>query len=491
MGENGYLKQNPRFNIYQAEFFAWKGTIMAQTNHKSAAELRKTVADRTATAETGKLNAHARMKLLFDEGTFVEVGTYLCRKRTELDVDFSDDFEPVVTGYGAIGGTLVYAFSQDYTRLSGALGEMHAKKIAKIIEMASGSGAPLVGVFDSAGAKIYEGVDALAGYGAIMSAIAKADHITKLAVVSGPCGGSNAVIAQMFDFIIATESGSLYIAPSSVLEDKTLGTPKKLAETGITSLTANDDADAFAYVKKLISYLYAENVSGDDPSRAVDIDGILENDNYEVRDVIAQIVDNGSFFELKADHARHMVTGFATVNSRPVAIIANDPAVKGGKLCPCTAEKAAEFIEFASARDIPVLTLVDSEGVAMCDKAEQKNISKKLAKLVRSYNNSYTNVTVVLGRAFGTAYTVMASKGICRTVALALDRAQIAPMAPERAVEFLGEVADESKAVETAADWAEKFASPLEAAKSGHIDDIIEASELRARIAASLEMLTF
>ena len=482
----------PRFNIQiKRHFPLGKESIMAQTNYKSAAELRKTIAARTAASEEGQLNAHARMKLLFDEGTFVEVGTYLCRKRTELDTEFSEDFEPVVTGYGAVDGTLVYAFSQDFTRLSGALGEMHAKKIVKITEMAQSSGAPLVGVFDSAGAKILEGVDALAGYGAIMSDIAGADHIPKIAVIAGPCGGSNAVIAQMFDVIIATENGSLYIAPSSALEDKTLGTPKKLAETGITSLTAKDDAEAFALVKKIISYLYSEMESGDDPSRAIDIDGILMNENYEVRDVIAQLVDGGSFFEMKAEYARHIVTGFATINSRPVAIVANDPAIKGGKLCPCTADKAADFIEFASARGIPVVTLVDSEGVAMSDKAEQKNISSKLARLVRAYYNSYTNVTVILGRAFGTAYTVMGSKGICRTAALALDRAQISPMSPERAVEFLGEVADESKMAQTAADWAEKYASPLEAAKSGHIDDIIEASELRARVAASLEMLLF
>ena len=465
---------------------------MAQTKHKSASELRKMIAERTSATGEGKLNAHARMKLLFDEGTFVEVGTYLCRKKTELDLSSDEDFEPVVTGYGAVDGALVYAFSQDFSRLSGALGEMHAKKIVNIIEMAQNSEAPLVGVFDSAGAKILEGVDALAGYGRIMAALSDAPYLKKIAVIAGPCGGSSAVIARMFDIIITTEGGSLYIAPSSVLTDKTLGTPKHLAEAGISSLSAKDDAEAFALVGKLLSYFGETAESADDPSRAVDLDGIFANENYEVRDVIAQIVDAGSFFELKAEHASHMATGFATINSRPVGIVATDPAIKGGKLCPCSLEKAAEFIWLCGNFGLPVVTLVDTDGVAACDKAEAKDISRKLARLADAYvSNADCGVTVVLGKAYGTAYTVMGSKALGARVALALDRAKIAPMAPERAVEFLGEVADESKASETAAEWAEKFASPLEAAKSGHIDDIIEASELRARIAASLEMLTF
>ena len=462
---------------------------MAKTNYKSAKELRAVIAQRSASE---KMNAHKRMAMLFDEGTFVEVGAYLHRKKTELDVASDEDFEPVVTGYGSVGGTLVFAFSQDFSRLSGALGEMHAKKIVRVIEMAQNSCAPIVGVFDSAGAKILEGVDALAGYGSIMRALSCSPELKKIAVVAGPCGGSSAVIARLFDIIITTENGSLYIAPSSVLEDKTLGTPKKLAETGVSSFAAKDEAEAFDLTRKFLSCFDEDANSGDDPSRAVDIDGILDAEDYEMRDVIAQVADAGTFTELKAEHARQMVTGFAKINSRTVGIVANDPAVKGGKLCPCAIEKATDFIELCTNYDVPVVTLVDTEGVAMCDKAEMKGISKKLARLASAYANIASfGVTVVLGRAFGTAYTVMGSKSVGAGVALALDRAKIAPMDPVRSVEFLGAVTDESEKDAIAADWAEKFASPLEAAKSGHIDDIIEASELRARIAASLEMLTF
>ena len=466
-------------------------------NLKSAAELRKLLADRKAEAEKklggGKLSAHARMALLFDEGTFVEVGAYIRRKTTELDISSGEEFEPVVTGYGAVDGTLVYAFSQDFSRLSGALGEAHAKKIADIYDMALRSEAPIVGVFDSAGAKILEGVDALAGYGKIMEKSAAAKTaIPQIAVIAGPCGGASAVIARMFDIIITTENGSLYIVPSSVCEDKEIGTAARLYKDGVSALQAKDEAEAFALVRRLVPYFGTFIENTDDASRAVDIDGILSNENYEVRDVIAEIADAGSFIELVGGHARHMATGFASINSRVVGIVATDPAEKGGALCPCAVKKAADFIDMCSGFEIPVITLVDTVGVPQKEHAEQKGISEKLAHLAVSYTGGLSpKVTVVLGKAFGTAFTVLGSKSLGADIALALDRAEIAPMAPERAVEFLGDVNDESKKAEIAADWAAKFASPVEAAKSGHIDDIIEASELRARIAASLEMLAF
>ena len=468
------------------------------SNKKSAAELRELLAKRQSDgaeklAASGKLTAKGRMELLFDEGTFVEVGAYIRRKTTELDLASGEDFEPVVTGYGAVDGTLVYAFSQDFSRLSGALGEAHAKKIADIYDMALRSEAPIVGVFDSAGAKILEGVDALAGYGKIMEkASAAKTAIPQIAVVAGPCGGASAVIARMFDVIITTNNASLYIVPPSVCEDKEIGSPARLFRSGASTFSVDGEQAAFELVRKLIPYFGTFIENSDDASRAVDIKSLIESGAYEVRDVIAEIADEGSFIELKAGHARHMVTGFASVNSRVVGIVATDPAVKGGALCPCAVEKAADFVDMCSGFEIPVLTLVDTVGVPQKDKAEEKNISEKLAHLAVSYTGGLSpKITVVLGKAFGTAYTVLGSKALGADVAIALDTAEIAPMAPERAVEFLGDVTDESKKTEIAAEWAEKFASPIEAAKGGHIDDIIEASELRARIAASLEMLAF
>ncbi|MCQ2770520.1 MAG: methylmalonyl-CoA carboxyltransferase [Clostridia bacterium] len=468
-------------------------------SQKTTAELRAALNERqnSAAAELtklGKLSARARMDVLFDEGTFVEVGGYINRKKTELDITSGEDFEPVVTGYGAIGGTLVFAFSQDFSRLKGALGEMHAKKICKIYEMALKAEAPIIGVFDSAGAKILEGVDALAGYGAIIqkASIAK-NVIPQIAVISGPCGGSSAVIARMFDIIIvAKKSGSLYIAPETVLTDKTLGKPERLAKDGISAITAEDDAAALTEARKLIPHFGLEIPSNDEVTRLVDVSSILSNPTYDVHDVINTVVDAGSFVELYAEHAQHMVCGFATINSLVIGVVANNPAVKGGKLCPCSTDKASEFIDFCSEFQIPVLTLVDSEGVAMKDLAESKDLSLKLAKLAYSYTGGLSDkVTVVLGKAYGTAYTVMGSKELGVDVNLALDSAKIAAMSPERSVEFLGEVTDETKKSEIAADWADKFASPLTAAQNGYIDDIIDSSELRQRIATAFEMLAF
>lgn len=472
---------------------------MAKTSTKTTAELRALLANTQSAASEklmaeGKLTARARMDIIFDEGTFVEVGAYIGRKTTELDNEANEDFEPVVTGYGAVNGTLVYAFSQDFSRLSGALGEWHAKKICNIYDMALRSQAPIIGVFDSAGAKILEGVDALAGYGKIMAKVSEAKaEIPQIAVISGVCGGSAAVIARMFDIIVTAEkTGSLYIAPSTVLSDKTLGTPARLAKDGISALTAETDADACNYARCLIPYLGVEKESADDVNRLVNISEIMAKSDYDVRDVIASITDAGSFIELYADHAKSMITGFATINSAVIGVVANNPAHKGGVICACAAEKAADFVEFCSRFETPVLTLVDTCGVALKDCSEEKDISVKLANLAYSYTGCLSDkVTVVLGKAFGTAYTVMGSKALGVNVALALDSAKIGAMEPERAVEFLGDVKDESKKDETAKEWAEKFASPLEAAKSGHIDDIVDSKELRQRVAAAFEMLSF
>ncbi len=465
---------------------------MAEKNFFSsrltAAEMRKALADEQARADAelakaGKLSAASRMAALFDEGTFVEVGAYVGRKTTEFDSDSDDAFEPVVTGYGAIDGTLVFAFSQDFARLSGALGEMHAKKIAKIYEMAIVAESPIIGVFDSAGAKVLEGADALAGYGSVMACAANAE-IPQIAVVAGPCTGHAAVIAQMFDFVIAAGStGKMYMSAAG----EKLGTAEELAANGTAAIVAENDADALAKARTLIPYFTGEIATADTPNRlvAVNTDG-----EYDVRDVIANVFDAGSFTELYAEHAKSMVCGLATMNGHVVAVVANNPAVKSGHLCGCAANKAADFIEKCDAQDIPVVTFVDSCGVPASEEAEKKGISKKIANLAKTYALSYIpKITVTLGRSYGAAYTAMGSKALGADVCLALESAKIAAMEPKSAVTFLGLVDDESKHEKIAAEWAEKCATPVAAAKSGHIDDIISADELRQRIAAALEML--
>ena len=454
---------------------------MAQTTK----ELREIINARHSEAsaeleKAGKLTARARMDVIFDEGTFAEVGAF---------IGDGEDFCPVVTGYGAVDGMLVFAFSQDYSRLHGAMGKAHAKKICKIIEMALEVNAPVIGVFDSAGAKIDEGSDALNACGEVISSLAfSKGMIPTVAVVAGPCGGAGAVAASLCDVIIVAEkTGSLYMVPSSMLEDKTLGKPEKLAETGVSAITAEDDASACLAARAICRYFTPEMITSDDGNRAFDA-SVFENPKYDVHSVIGSLFDAGSFTELFAKRAPQMTVGLASMNGRVCGVIANNPSFKDGKMCPGACEKAVKLIKLCRTIDVPVVTLVDGVGVGTTDKIEIGGVAGKLAELAMAYSASARKVTVITGEAYGTAYSVLGSKALGADFVLALDRAKISPMNPVSAVEFLGEVYDESKVDEIAAKWADENASPLEAAKKGYVDDIIEASELRARVASALEM---
>ena len=454
---------------------------MAQTTK----ELREIINARHSEAsveleKAGKLTARARMDVIFDEGTFAEVGAF---------IGDGEEFCPVVTGYGAVDGMLVFAFSQDYSRLHGAMGKAHAKKICKIIEMALEVNAPVIGVFDSAGAKIDEGSDALNACGEVISSLAfSKGMIPTVAVVAGPCGGAGAVAASLCDVIIVAEkTGSLYMVPSSMLEDKTLGKPEKLAETGVSAITAEDDASACLAARAICRYFTPEMITSDDGNRAFDA-SVFENPKYDVHSVIGSLFDTGSFTELFAKRAPQMTVGLASMNGRVCGVIANNPSFQDGKMCPGACEKAVKLIKLCRTIDVPVVTLVDGVGVGTTDKMEIGGVAGKLAELAMAYSASARKVTVITGEAYGTAYSVLGSKALGADFVLALDRAKISPMNPVSAVEFLGEVYDESKVDEIAAKWADENASPLEAAKKGYVDDIIEASELRARVASALEM---
>lgn len=454
---------------------------MAQTTK----ELREIINARHSEAsaeleKAGKLTARARMDVIFDEGTFAEVGAF---------IGDGEEFCPVVTGYGAVDGMLVFAFSQDYSRLHGAMGKAHAKKICKIIEMALEVNAPVIGVFDSAGTKIDEGSDALNACGEVISSLAfSKGMIPTVAVVAGPCGGAGAVAASLCDVIIVAEkTGSLYMVPSSMLEDKTLGKPEKLAETGVSAITAEDDASACLAARAICRYFTPEMITSDDGNRAFDA-SVFENPKYDVHSVIGSLFDAGSFTELFAKRAPQMTVGLASMNGRVCGVIANNPSFQDGKMCPGACEKAVKLIKLCRTIDVPVVTLVDGVGVGTTDKIEIGGVAGKLAELAMAYSASARKVTVITGEAYGTAYSVLGSKALGADFVLALDRAKISPMNPVSAVEFLGEVYDESKVDEIAAKWADENASPLEAAKKGYVDDIIEASELRARVASALEM---
>ena len=466
---------------------------------KSAAELRA-LADGEASC------AKSRITALFDEGTFAETGAFAHKLAAEFGTTNNDELEGVVTGYGAIDGRLVFAFAQDFSRMKGAVGAMHAKKICDLYDLAVKNGAPVIGIFDSAGAYVMEGVEALAGYGKIMKKVSDASGvIPQIAVIAGICGGAMATVASMFDIAIgAKASGAFYVNPPFALGDldkkAELGKIETAAKLGQIDVVCEADTDALAYARKLLSYIPQNNTDGtaycataDEINRLTpDVASIIAADGYAMADVIAAISDDAAFLELGAEYAKSMLTGFITLNGMVVGVAANNPAHIGGKICGGAAKKAAHFISFCDCFKIPLLTLVDTEGYEVSVDAEKSQYGAALAKLASAYASSdNAKVTVVLGKAYGAAYTLMGSKSIGADIAFAAESAKISAMPTGSAVAFAwnDKVKDNAKRGEVEAEWDSVMASPVIAAKAGEIDDIIALDELRQRVSSAFEML--
>ena len=468
----------------------------------SAAELREALAEEVnAIGVNGRLSGAGRVASLFDEGTFVEIGKYAKASATEFS-GASGEFEGVVTGYGAIDGRLVFAFVQDFSRMKGAVGEMHAKKIAALYELAIKNSAPVIGVFDSAGAYVLEGVSALAGYGKIMKCVAKASGIIpQIAVVAGVCSGSLATIASMFDFVVASEkNGEFYVNPPFIMNKKEngkeLGSIKNANNCGLVDFVCADEPTAYAKAKELLNVLPQNcadgtvyTMSADEINRLTpEVSSIISADGYDMKAVITAMSDNGSFVERMTDFAPEMITGFIPLNSMVIGIVANAPSVNGGRITANAAKKAAKHVGFCDNFDIPVLTLVDTEGYDVTVESEKAPYSDNLADLAYGFSVSdNAKVSVVLGKAYGAAFTLMCSKSLGADIAFAVDNAKISAMPTDSAVAFVkgGKVTDEARA-----EWDATMGSPVAAARSGEIDDIISCDELRQRVAAAFEMLS-
>lgn len=449
----------------------------------------------------GRLTGAMRMASIFDEGTFVEIGKYAKAAASEFS-NTANEFEGVVTGYGAIDGRLVFAFAQDFSRMKGAVGEMHAKKIAALYELAIKNSAPVIGVFDSAGAYVLEGVAALSGYGKIMNCVSKANGIIpQIAVIAGICSGSMATIASMFDFTIACENnGEFYINPPFIMNKKKngkeLGSIKSASDCGLVDFAVAGETEAYAKVRELLNFLPQNcadgtvySMTGDEINRLTpEVSDIISAAGYDMKSVIASISDNGAFCERAAMYAPEMLTGFITLNSMVVGVVANAPAVNGGRITANAAKKAAKHIAFCDNFDVPVLTLVDTEGYDVSVESEKAPYSDALAELAYGFSVSdNSKVSVVLGNAYGAAYTLMCSKSLGADIAYAVDNAKISVMPTDSAVAFVkgGKVTDEERA-----EWEATMASPVLAARNGDIDDIISCDELRQRVAAAFEMLS-
>lgn len=418
--------------------------------------------------------ARERLSSFFDAATFVELGAFVRRPGNE------NENEGVVCGYGAVLGRLVFAFAQDASAMKGAMDGRHAEKIAMLYEKAISVGAPVVGMLDSAGAVVFDGAAALSGYGVLLDTVASASGvIPQIAVVHGTCSGTMAAVASLFDFTVVTKGASLYVTGE--------GSADAAYAAGIAALTCEDEQEAFESVRTLLSYLPDDNCSaadrastGDDPNRAV----ALGSRETAVA-ALSAVCDGGAFFELYGGVAPEVKAGFATLGDVPAAVVAVD-----GALTLEGVEKLTRAIRFADAYAMPLVTLLNSEGLAAGN--TDVKLAKALARLARAECECDTaRVTVIVGAAVGAGFIFGGSKPLGADVVFALPDAEISALTAKTAVAFL-ENDRITKDLDRGAlekEWREKNATALAAASVGEVDDIITPAELRARIIAALYML--
>lgn len=462
---------------------------------KTAAAFRELLLKNEKPGKNGVLSARQRITSLFDEGTFTEIGAYTMRRLGEFDAEASYELESVICGYGSVEGVLVYAFAQDMSRTKGSVSEAAAAKICKVYKLATENGCPVVGIFDSAGAYLPEGVKALAGYGSIMKAVAGASGvIPQIAIVPGIAQGAAAVIASMFDFVVATANSKISVNPPFVVGG---GETEDSVEAGVVSVAAGDDLDAIGAVRSIIALLPSNNeegivetVSADEVNRLIDASAYAANG--EIKSLITAFADDARYIELGGDYAKSVSTGFVTLNGVTCGIVATDASVEEGRLTSKGARKAAKFLSFCDCFGIPVITLVDSEGFAVSGEEEKNPYCSEIGKLAGIYAMSKTPlITLVCGKAYGSVFSVLGSKAIGADIVFALDSAKITCMSPKSAVALLwnDQISKDIKREDLEAKWAETEANVLAAARAGEIDDIIESAEIRQRLASAVMML--
>jgi propionyl-CoA carboxylase beta chain len=470
--------------------------------------------------DQGRLTARERLDLLLDKGSFREVDAFVKHRTTAFGLDKQQYMgDSVVTGWGTIDGRLVYVFSQDFTVFGGSLSEVHAEKIVKVMEMATKNGAPIIGLNDSGGARIQEGVVSLGGYADIFLRNTMASGvIPQISAIMGPCAGGAVYSPALTDFIFMVRNSSyMFVTGPEVVKSVTheevsfedLGGASVHASTsGVCHVVGDSEADTLFLIRKLLSYLPQNNLedapfrpSKDNPLRREEaLDSIVPDDPskpYDVKEVIRMLVDEGAFFEIHDQFATNIVVGFARLGGHAVGVIANQPMVLAGVLDIDASDKAARFIRFCDSFNIPLVTLVDVPGFMPGTAQEHNGIIRAGAKLLYAYcEATVPKLTVVTRKAYGGAYDVMSSKHIRGDVNLAWPTAEIAVMGPDGAVNiiFRKELAAAKDPVkrkaELVADYRAQFANPYVAASRGFIDDVIEPSDTRPRLINALEMLT-
>jgi len=464
----------------------------------------------------GKLTARERLELLLDEGSFHELGMLVTSQLLPVEERALGD--SVVTGYGTIDGRLVYVFSQDFTVFGGSLGEAHAQKVCKIMDLALKNGAPVIGLNDSGGARIQEGVVSLAGYADIFLRNTLASGvIPQISVIMGPCAGGAVYSPALTDFIIMVRGTShMFITGPDVIRAATHeeitfedlgGADVHNTISGVAHLAATDEAEALAMVKRLLSFIPQNNredppfqETNDDPLRMDEaLDNIVPDSPtkpYDIKDVIRHVVDDGDFFEVHEHFAPNLVVGFARLYGRAVGIVAQQPMHLAGALDINSSDKGARFVRFCDCFNIPLVTFVDVPGFLPGVAQEHGGIIRHGAKLLYAYcEATVPKVTVITRKAYGGAYDVMNSKHVRGDINYAWPTAEIAVMGPEGAVNiaYRKEIAEaedpEAARQRLIADYRAQFANPYIAASRGYIDEVILPHETRPRLIAALEML--
>lgn len=470
--------------------------------------------------EKGKLTARERIDLLLDKDSFVELDMLVEHRCSNFGMDKVEaPGEGVVTGYGTINERLIYVFAQDFTVIGGSLGEMHAKKICKVLDMAMKMGAPCIGINDSGGARIQEGVDSLSGYGQLFYRNTIASGvIPQISIIVGPAAGGAVYSPAIMDFVFMVKNiGIMHITGPDVIKAVTgeVVTSEKLGgamthnrKSGVAHFAAENEEEVYQMVRKMMSFLPSNNMETppsieckDDPNRMeealLNIVPTDPNKPYEMKDVIRYIVDEGDFFESHPYFATNMLTGFARLNGQSIGIIANQPKVLAGCLDIDASDKAARFIRFCDAFNIPILTLVDVPGFLPGTAQEYGGIIRHGAKLLYAYSEATVpKITLIVRKSYGGAYLAMCSRDLRADQVIAWPTAEIAVMGSQGAANiiFRKEIAKadnpEKVRQEKIDEFQQKFSNPYEAAKRGYVDMVIDPRETRPRLITTFEMLS-
>jgi len=463
----------------------------------------------------GKLTARERIELLLDEGSFEEFDMFVAHRCTDFGMENQRPAgDGVVTGWGTINGRMVYVFSQDFTVLGGSVSATHAQKICKIMDMAVENGAPVIGLNDSGGARIQEGVDSLAGYGEVFKRNIQASGVVpQISVIMGPCAGGAVYSPAMTDFIFMVKDSSyMFVTGPDVVKTVTNevvtaeelgGASTHTKKSSVADGAFENEVEALSEVRRLVDFLPLNNRDKapvrpffDEPGRVeASLDTLVpDNPNtpYDMKELITKLADEGDFYEIQEEFAKNIITGFVRLEGQTVGVVANQPMVLAGCLDIDSARKAARFVRFCDAFEIPLLTLIDVPGFLPGKSQEYDGIIKHGAKLLFAYGEATVpKVTVITRKAYGGAYVVMSSKHLRGDFNYAWPTAEIAVMGAKGATEIIhrADLGDADKIAQHTADYEDRFANPFVAAERGFVDEVIQPRSTRKRVARAFASL--